>query len=123
MRPDNPDDNILIISAVTIERDPTPGTKRGFDDRVPRSPQEAISKRGSIVAAGTFKANFDAIVSSIADVVSDALGREFGHLALSSLDVELGVEADGKVGILGTGVGVKGSSSIKLTFTRRQETG
>jgi hypothetical protein len=42
-----------------------------------------------------------------------------GDFELVAVEITLRVSADGKVGILGSGVGIKGDGSMKLKFVRR----
>jgi hypothetical protein len=42
-----------------------------------------------------------------------------GDFELVAVELTLRVSADGKVGLLGSGVGIKGGGSMKLKFVRR----
>jgi len=83
---------------------------------------------GGELARNTVRAevNVDSMKKELAQTL-DGLGEVFdsaeattlGGLQLNELEVNLEVSVDGKIGILGTGLGVSGTTGLKLTFRRQ----
>ena len=72
------------------------------------------------VSLDALKSSLDAATESLSEVFATAFERTFGAFELNEAEMALEVSADGKVGIMGTGAGVKGSGSIKLRFVRKR---
>jgi hypothetical protein len=72
------------------------------------------------VSLDALKSSLDAATDSLSEIFSSAFERTFGDFELNEVEMALEVSADGRVGIMGTGAGVKGSGSIKLKFTRKK---
>jgi len=72
------------------------------------------------VSIDALKSSLDAATESLSGIFSSAFERTFGDFELNEVEMVLEVSADGRVGIMGTGAGVKGSGSIKLKFTRKK---
>lgn len=72
------------------------------------------------VSLDALKSSLDAATESLSEVFATAFERTFGAFELNEVEMALEVSADGKVGIMGTGAGVKGSGSIKLKFVRKK---
>jgi hypothetical protein len=71
------------------------------------------------VGLDLFSKNIDSATAALSHVFTSAFEKTFGDFQLNEVEVNLEISADGKVGFLGSGVGVKGSSSFTLRFTRK----
>jgi hypothetical protein len=58
--------------------------------------------------------------SDLAQTFASSLSKTFAGLELDQVEIAMEFSADGKVSIVGSGVGVKGSASMKLKFVRRR---
>jgi hypothetical protein len=56
--------------------------------------------------------------TALREVFAESFAATFGAYRLDEVEVSLQISAGGKVGFLGTGVDVKGSSTLKLKFKR-----
>lgn len=89
----------------------------------PRRPTSIVPKvyeSVTEISLDVLKANLDAATEGLSEIFASAFERTFGEFELNEVEMSLEVSADGKVGILGTGAGVKGSGSIKLKFGRKK---
>jgi hypothetical protein len=68
---------------------------------------------------GVLKSNMDAATSDLAAIFATSFRKKFGDFALDEVEVALEVSADGRVGIMGSGMGIRGGGSVKLKFFRR----
>jgi hypothetical protein len=70
------------------------------------------------VSFGLLLSNMEATTNSLSEIFSSSFERKFGAFELTEVEVSLEVSADGKVGFMGSGVGMKGTGSMKLKFER-----
>lgn len=99
-------------------------------ERADAKPRAREQRRGALapkvyeqvteVSLDALKSSLDAATDSLSEIFSSAFERTFGDFELNEVEMALEVSADGRVGIMGTGAGVKGSGSIKLKFTRKK---
>jgi len=66
------------------------------------------------------RSNMDAATSSLAEIFASSFRKPFGDFELDEVEVNLKVSADGRLGIMGTRVSIKGGGSVKLRFLRRK---
>jgi hypothetical protein len=74
------------------------------------------------IEAGIVQDNLKNAVRALRTTFSTTFEQDFGQFQLDEVEVALEVTADGRVGFMGSGVGVKGSSTFKLRFARKQKT-
>ena len=72
------------------------------------------------VSLNTFAAHLESTTSSLGEIFQKSFEDQFGDFQLDEVEVNLEVAANGTVGFLGTGAGVRGSSSLKLKFKRKK---
>lgn len=99
-------------------------------ERADTKPRAGGQRRGVIapriyeqvteVSLDVLKSSLDTATESLSEVFASAFERTFGDFELNEVEMALEVSADGKVGIMGSGAGVKGSGSIKLKFVRKK---
>jgi len=78
---------------------------------------------GDAVTEGSFgllRSNMDAATSTLADIFASSFRKRFGDFELDEVEVNLKVSADGRLGLMGTRVSIKGGGSVKLRFLRRK---
>jgi hypothetical protein len=97
---------------------PTGGVRRGFVGDADGASGGIV---GNDIAVAKLKANFVRTLAALHQTFDSALTDSFGALKLESFDVNLEITADGKVGVLGMGVGLSGTTGLKLTFQRPKE--
>lgn len=91
----------------------------GHRDVLSKALESGETVTGKAVGVGRIRKNVDQAIEALKDAFSSSAGKTIGDLELDEIEVGLEISSDGKVGILGIGVGVSGSSSIKVTFKRR----
>jgi hypothetical protein len=69
---------------------------------------------------GALQSNVDAATTGLAELFASSFRKTFGDFELDEVEVNLKISADGKIGIVGSGVGVKGAGSMKLKFVRQR---
>jgi hypothetical protein len=62
----------------------------------------------------------DAATDTLAEIFASSFRKVFGDFELSEVEVDLKISANGRVGIIGSGVGIKGQGSVKLKFFRQK---
>jgi hypothetical protein len=65
------------------------------------------------------QSSVDAATHGLAEIFASCFRKGFGDFELDEVEVTLEVSADGRVGFMGSGVGVRGVGSMKLKFVRR----
>jgi len=75
------------------------------------------------VAAGAtivvLQSNVDAVTSTLSEMFASTFRKTFGDFELDEVEIALEISADGKIGIMGSGVGLKSGGSMRLRFFRR----
>ncbi len=89
------------------------------DDRRATALVPLISQDVTEIALGAFQANIDNTTDALSTIFASAFEKAFGEFQLNEVEVDLEIAADGKVGFMGSGIGIKGSSSLKLKFKRK----
>lgn len=107
---------------------PEPSTVWVFalDDEVSRSPDERPLQARKLTRTAVQKVElpFRSLQESMRDFLDAAhglLAQEFdraGGFAVDSVEIAAQISADGKVGFLGTSVGLGGQASLKFVFKR-----
>jgi len=93
--------------------DPEPG-ERPLQPRLER-PGRAVSRVE--VPYASLQANMRDFLDGTHGLVAQELARA-GPYAVDTVEVAAQISADGKVGFLGTGVGIAGQASVKFVFKR-----
>jgi hypothetical protein len=105
---------VRVASGVMVTSD---STKKPTD----RKPANIVPITQSVAEIGfdAFAANIDSTTETLSELFDTAFAKTFGDYELSELEIDLEISADGKVGFMGSGIGLKGSSSIKLKFKKK----
>lgn len=108
------DDTITIISGdvdvVTSGPDRRPYAPRRREDH-------AAAVRVTERSVEEVKANLSRFVAQVSDML-DAARSEIGGYVLETVEVAAEITGEGKVGFMGTGVNVGGTTSLKIVFRR-----
>jgi hypothetical protein len=72
------------------------------------------------ITLDAFQASIDNTTDALSTIFASAFEKAFGEFQLNKVEVDLEISADGKVGFMGSGIAIKGSSSLKLKFARRK---
>ena len=70
------------------------------------------------IALEKLRTNFNNTMLQLRSLFAGALEQSVGDIGLDSIELNLEVTAEGKVGLLGMGATVTGTSGLKLTFKR-----
>jgi hypothetical protein len=62
--------------------------------------------------------SFAQVLDNLGEVFNAAAKKTLGGMRLQEVEVSLDVSAEGKVGLLGTGASITGSTGLRLTFKR-----
>jgi len=73
----------------------------------------SIAARRTIVV---LQSNMDAVTSTLSEMFASSFRKSFGDFQLYEVEIALEVSADGKIGIMGSGLDVEGGASIRLRF-------
>jgi hypothetical protein len=106
---------LAVLEKATGKRD-----AKGADDRRAAALVPRFSEDVTDITLDAFQANIANTTDALSSIFSTAFDKEFGEFQLNDVEVNLEISADGKVGFMGTGVGIKGSSSLKLKFERKK---
>ena len=69
------------------------------------------------IAVNDFKENLSRFLLNVEDIFSTAKER-YDDFIMDSIEINAEVSADGKVGFMGTEVGISGTHGIKFVFKR-----
>ena len=114
------DDMITIISG-EVELDASTPDGRPLAPRQRRD-AAAAAVRVTERSVEEVKANLSRFVSQVSDML-DAARSEIGGYVLETVEVAAEITGEGKVGFLGSGVNVGGSTSLKIVFRRSPREG
>lgn len=64
------------------------------------------------------KNNFDKVMVDLEQIFQSAFNKTFGEFSIDEVEAHVEVTAEGKVGLLGSGMGLQGSTGIKLVFKK-----
>ncbi|HET9342859.1 MAG TPA: hypothetical protein VFO25_08100 [Candidatus Eremiobacteraceae bacterium] len=70
------------------------------------------------VRSSRIRKNLDKALDALRDVFQSSVGKKIGEFELDEIEVGLEISTDGKVGVLGVGIGVSGKSNITIKFKR-----
>jgi hypothetical protein len=73
------------------------------------------------IAVNDFKENLSRFLLSVEDILSTSKER-YGNFIMDGIEINAEVSADGKVGFMGTEVGITGTHGIKFVFKRSDST-
>jgi hypothetical protein len=111
--------NIISIMSVPPSAPVRAASGRGRDDRRP-APIVPLKTTVTSVGVDALVDNIGETTAALRKVFATQFAETFGDYKLDEVEVDLEISADGKVGFLGSSVGVKGSSSFKLKFKRQK---
>jgi hypothetical protein len=69
------------------------------------------------IAVSDFKENLSKFLLDIEDILSISKDR-YGNFIMESIEINADISADGKIGLMGTEVGISGTHGIKFVFKR-----
>jgi hypothetical protein len=75
-------------------------------------------KRQSLLPVDELRQNMDAFLDSLKNILPSE-DRTAAGMKLTEVTVAVGINATGKIGILGTGAEAGGDATLTLTFERR----
>lgn len=108
----------LVAPVSTVMERADAKSRAGGQRRAALAPR--VYEHVTEVSLDALKSSLDAATENLSEVFATAFERTFGAFELNEVEMALEVSADGKVGIMGSGAGVKGSGSIKLKFVRKK---
>jgi hypothetical protein len=73
------------------------------------------------MSLGILELNVDAAGDGLAEAFASSVRKPSGDFELDEVEIALEISADGKVGILGSGLTLRGGGSMKLKFVRRKQ--
>ncbi|MBV8580152.1 MAG: hypothetical protein JOZ86_05905 [Candidatus Eremiobacteraeota bacterium] len=111
--------NIISTISATASSPVRAGSSGTRNDRRP-SAIVPVQTAVTTVGVDAFIDNIGETTTALRRVFETQFTEAFGEYKLDEIEVDLEISADGKVGFLGSSVGVKGSSSFKLKFKRQK---
>lgn len=108
------DDAITIISAVVEVLAPGPEGRPLAPRQRPRAATTVLVTERSV---DEVQANLTRFVSQVSDMLDTARSEISGYV-LETVEVAAEITGEGKVGFMGTGVNLGGSTGLKIVFRR-----
>ncbi len=116
---------VVIISQVATAAAGVAGSMTTSDATKTRSDKKTsmvpVSQTVTEISFDAFAANIDSTTTTLSQLFQTAFAKTFGDYELNEVEIDLQISADGKVGFMGTGIGVKGSSNFKLKLKKKTQ--
>jgi len=108
----NENDKKLVVFYVEV-----PENKGGIMEAGVKETLRNLVVKSKEIAVNDFKKNLSAFLLIVEDILSTSKDR-YGNFIMDGIEINAEISADGKVGFMGTEVGISGTHGIKFVFKR-----
>ncbi len=109
-------DKKLVVFYVEAYEDKSGLREAGLRDKF-----KGLIVKSREIGVNDFKENLSRFLLSVEDILSTSKER-YGSFSMESVEINAEVSADGKVGFMGTEVGISGTHGIKFVFKKFSST-